>query len=176
MRHREVRMRSFLDLAALVLLVCIVTPTTCVAADPTTAPAPRDPAEVSAVLAKAPKMTDNPKPIHVMLIAGPKDHGPGQHDYPAFQKSWSVLLAKAPNTKVSTAWEWPTKEQWAGVDVAVCFLRAKWSKEQIEDIKALESRGGGVVSVHWAIAPDQGGLWDEHRALVGMNWKRIKYR
>lgn len=169
----EVIMRLILLCAALVLIWSgIIT----FAADPTTAPAPRDPAEVAAVLAKAPKVAGESTPIHVLIIAGPKDHGPGQHDYPAFQKSWPGLLGKAPNTKVSTAWEWPKPQQWDGVDVAVCYLRAKWSKEQIDDIKKLQSRGGGVVLVHWAIAPDQAGLWDEHRALVGMNWHRQKYR
>jgi type 1 glutamine amidotransferase len=146
------------------------------AADPTTAPAPRDRTEVDAVLAKAPKPSANPKPIHVLLIAGPKDHGPGEHDYPAFQKSWSALLGKAPATKVSTAWEWPKPQQWDGVDVAVCYLRTKWTKQQIEDIERLQSRGGGVVLVHWAIAPDQAGLFDEHKGIVGLTWRRNKYR
>jgi type 1 glutamine amidotransferase len=157
-------------------LVAFALVTAAHAAEPTTAPAPRDAAEVAAVMAKAPKPSAAPKPLHVLLIAGKKDHGPGEHDYPAFQKSWSALLPKSPNTKVSTAWEWPTAEQWKGVDVAVCFLRAKWAKDHIEDVKALQSRGGGVVLVHWAIAPDQGGHFDEHRALVGMNWRRLKYR
>src|SRR5215213_6929396 len=129
MCDEEVIMRLFPLLLTLSLfLMALLAPRPAHGAGPTTAPAPRDPAEVAAVLAKAPKPPENPKPIHVLLIAGPKDRGPGEHDYPAFQKSWSILLAKAPNTKVSTAWEWPTKEQWDGVDVAVCFLRAKWSK------------------------------------------------
>jgi type 1 glutamine amidotransferase len=161
---------------ALIALALLITSAAALAADPTTAPAPRDKAEVDAVLAKAPKVTFDPKPIHVLLIAGPKDHGPNEHDYPAFQKSWSALLAKAPATKVSTAWEWPKPQQWDGVDVAVCYLRTKWTKEQIDDVNKLQSRGGGVVLVHWAIAPDQAGHWDEHRALVGLNWRRVKYR
>ena len=145
-------------------------------ANPTTAPSPRPEAEVRAVLAKAPKPTAPPKPIHVLLIAGPKDHGPGEHDYPAFQKSWSVLLAKSAATTVSTAWEWPKPEQWAGVDVAVCYLRTKWTQQQIDDVKALQSRGGGVVLVHWAIAADGAGLYEQHKSIVGMTWLRTKYR
>jgi type 1 glutamine amidotransferase len=175
MRLQEVTMRFFLGCAVLSSLL-LMSPAPAMADGPTTAPAPRDPAEVAAVLAKAPKMSGPSQPIHLIIIAGPKDHGPGEHDYPAFQKSWPSLLGKAPNTKVSTAWEWPKPDQWEGVDVAVCYLRTKWTKEQINDIRKLQSRGGGVVLVHWAIAPDQGGLWDEHRALVGLNWKRLKYR
>src|SRR5215210_8774528 len=140
MPHREVRMRCFLASAAFALLTSMAASH---AADPTTAPAPRDPAHVAAVLAKAPKPSEHPKPIHVLIIAGPKDHGPGEHDYPAFQKSWPGLLGKAPNTQISTAWEWPQPEQWESVDVAVCYLRAKGTKEQIDDIKKLQSRGGG---------------------------------
>jgi type 1 glutamine amidotransferase len=146
------------------------------AADRTTAPSPRDKADVDAALANAPKPTSPPKPIHIMLIAGPKDHGPGEHDYPAFQKAWAPLLTKAPQTKVTTAWEWPTQEQWAGVDVAVCYLRTKWTQQQIDDVNTLQSRGGGVVLVHWAIAADGAGLYDAHKSIVGMTWPRTKYR
>jgi len=161
---------------AMILLLPMLLARTSFAANPTTTPAPRDKAEVNSVLAKAPKPTSPPKPIHVLLIAGPKDHGPGEHDYPAFQKAWAPLLGKAPETKVTTAWEWPTKEQWSGVDVAVCYLRTKWTQQQIDDVKALQSRGGGVVLVHWAIAADGAGLYDAHKSIVGMTWPRTKYR
>ena len=33
--------------------------------------------------------------VRVLLVAGPKDHGPGQHDYPAWQKAWLQLLPAA---------------------------------------------------------------------------------
>src|SRR3712207_5418701 len=67
----------------------------------------RSRAEVQAVLNQAPKAAADPRPLHVLLVAGPKDHGPGEHDYPARLRSWEPLVAKAPNVTVSTAWKWP---------------------------------------------------------------------
>ena len=56
-------------------------------------PKPRTVAEVNAVLAGAPNPPAKTRPIRVVLVAGPKDHGPGEHDYPAWQKAWAELLA-----------------------------------------------------------------------------------
>src|SRR5947209_19759079 len=69
-------------------------------------PEPRTLAEVKAVLAGAPAQVKT-RPIHVVLVAGKKDHGIGEHDYPAWQKVWQRLLAMAPDTEVSTPSEWP---------------------------------------------------------------------
>ena len=64
------------------------------------APAPRTKAEVGAVLCASTPAESGPveplKPFHVLLISGPKDHGPGEHDYPLWQKRWNQLLARAP--------------------------------------------------------------------------------
>ena len=57
-------------------------------------PKPRTVAEVNAVLAGAPNPPEKTRPIRVVLVAGPKDHGPGEHDYPAWQKAWAELLAR----------------------------------------------------------------------------------
>ena len=51
-------------------------------------PKPRTVAEVKAVLAGAPNPPEKTRPIHIVLVAGPKDHGVGEHDYPAWQKIW----------------------------------------------------------------------------------------
>src|SRR5688572_13054728 len=92
------------------------------------APPPRTRAEVEAVLAKAPRPDTNAplRPLHVLLVAGPKDHGPGEHDYPAWQRQWTALLARAPGVRVSTAFPWPKPEQWEGVDLAVFYLKTRW--------------------------------------------------
>ena len=58
-------------------------------------PKPRTLAEVNAVLAGAPNPPEKTRPIHILLVAGPKDHGIGEHDYPALQKAWPNLLAAA---------------------------------------------------------------------------------
>jgi putative heme-binding domain-containing protein len=48
-------------------------------------PKPRTVAEVHALLAGAPSSPEPTGPFRVVLVAGPKDHGPGEHDYPAWQ-------------------------------------------------------------------------------------------
>ena len=43
----------------------------------------------------------------VVLVAGRPSHGPGEHDYPAWQKVWKQLLEMAEDTRVTTALDWP---------------------------------------------------------------------
>src|SRR3954464_14898811 len=74
-------------------------------------PPPRTRAEVNAVLAGAPPVIMPLKPLHLVLVAGKKDHGRGEHDYPAWQKGWAGLVGSAEKVTVSTAWEWPSAEQ-----------------------------------------------------------------
>src|SRR6516164_5677287 len=81
-----------------------------------TPPTPRSLKEVKAVLAGAPE-TLKTRPIHVVLVAGKKDHGPGEHDYPAWQRVWQGLLAMAADTKVTTADDWPTADDFKTADV-----------------------------------------------------------
>jgi len=114
------------------------------------APKPRPRAEVEAVLAKAPKppAEGELKPLHIVLLADVKDHGPGQHDYPCWQKRWAPLLggkdaaqpgvqqvnlhgmprgdfatvaAGAPKVKITTAWKWPSDEQLATADLIAMY-------------------------------------------------------
>ena len=125
-------------------------------------PAPRDLAEVESILAQAPDVPDDQEVMHIVLLAGPKDHGPAgnnEHDYPLWQKCWKSLLsgqvedvpsrinlygdtaesgdrAGVPNVEVSTAWNWPSKEQLDTADVIVMFCAPKWNGETIEDLKS----------------------------------------
>ena len=140
------------------------------------APSPRTRAEVEAVLSKAPRLDESNRlrSLHVLLVAGPKDHGPGEHDYPAWQKQWAPLLAKAPGVRVSTAFPWPKPEQWEGVDVAVFYLKTRWDAGQLADIQRHQRRGGGVVAIHWAIGCDQD--WDNHAQHFGLSYKSASYR
>ena len=114
------------------------------------APALRSRAEVEAVLAQAPPAVSpgSLRPLHMVLVADKKDHGPGEHDYPLWQKRWRVLLggpeageatppqvnlyrpqagdakqaaAGAPKVKVATAWQWPSREQMQSADLIVMF-------------------------------------------------------
>ena len=114
-------------------------------------PGPRSLAEVNAVLAGAPNPPQPTRPIRVVLVAGPKDHGPGEHDYPAWQKAWSELLAAGEGVEVATAWEWPAQEELAKADVLVIYQHGDWNPRRAADVDAFLARGGGLVYIHWAI-------------------------
>ena len=129
-------------------------------------PPARTRAEVKAVLGPAEK--GKLKPLHIVLVAGPKDHGPGEHDYPAWQKAWLKLLAEAPKVKVTTAWEKPSAEDLKTADVLVLFKHFAWPKELNEPMAAFFARGGGMVVLHWAV--DGGDNGDEVAKYLGIYW------
>jgi type 1 glutamine amidotransferase len=114
-------------------------------------PAARSRAEVEKLLAGADETADSAKPLRVLLVAGPKDHGKGEHDYPAWQEVWSRLLGKAPNTEVKTAWMFPTAEEAEQADVMVFYQKGTWNDERAELVDNFLSRGGGLVIIHWAV-------------------------
>jgi type 1 glutamine amidotransferase len=137
-------------------------------------PKPRTTAEVQTVLANAPSPPQKTRPIRVVLVAGPKDHGPGEHDYPAWQTAWKELLSAAEKIEVATAWEWPANEEFQKADVMVFYQRGNWDAKRATDIDAYLERGGGLVYIHWAVDGR------EHAAdfakRIGLSASKIKYR
>jgi putative heme-binding domain-containing protein len=114
-------------------------------------PKPRTIAEVNAILAGAPSPPEKTRPIRVVLVAGAKDHGPGEHDYPAWLKAWSELLAAGDKIEVATAMGWPAKEEFQKADAMVFFQRGDWTAARAADIDAFLERGGGLTYIHWAV-------------------------
>ncbi|MCA9190536.1 MAG: ThuA domain-containing protein [Planctomycetales bacterium] len=90
-------------------------------------------------------------PRKVILVAGAKDHGPGEHDYPAWLKSWGQLLPAAEGLEIDTAMEWPTEKQMATADALIFFQRGSWTAIRAKQIEEFLERGGGLVYIHWAI-------------------------
>jgi putative heme-binding domain-containing protein len=129
-------------------------------------PAPRSPDELRAVLAGAPQPPEKTRKLKVVLVAGPKDHGPGEHDYPAWQKVWSELLAIDEQTEVSTAWEWPSAEQLAKADAFVFFQHGSFDAQRAKDTDALLARGAGLTFIHWAV--DGGKDSEAFAARIGL--------
>jgi type 1 glutamine amidotransferase len=140
------------------------------------APGPRSRAEVEGIMKKAPRSEAPLKALSILLVAGPKDHGAGEHDYPKWQKDWAPLMSKAENVKISTAFGWPQTSQWEGVDVAVFYMKGKWDTGQIADVKKLQDRGGGVVSIHWGIGCDQPQSREKHAERFGLSFPNASYR
>jgi putative heme-binding domain-containing protein len=120
-------------------------------------PKARTVAEVRTMLAGAPNPPGKTRLVHVLFVSGAKDHGIGEHDYPAFQKTWSELLAAAYDTQVSTASEWPTTKQFKETNVIVFFQHGDWNEKRAADIDAYLKRGGGLVYIHWAVDGQKGG-------------------
>lgn len=115
-------------------------------------PKPRTVAEVNAVLSGAPNPPEKTRPIRVVLVDGPKDHGLGEHDYPVWKKAWAELLSAADNIEVVTAHEWPAKEEFQKADAMVFYQFGDWNAARAADIDAFLERGGGVSYIHWAVA------------------------
>jgi len=115
------------------------------------APPRRTPADLTAALAGAPDKQGAGRPLRMVLVAGEKDHGVGEHDYPRWQKVWGRLIAMASHTEVETAWEWPSAGQWAAADAIVFFRKGDWSDERARDVDAFLNRSGGLSFLHWAI-------------------------
>jgi putative heme-binding domain-containing protein len=138
-------------------------------------PAPRTMAEVEAVLAGAPAEVAT-RPLHVVLVAGRKDHGPGEHDYPAWQNVWKYLLAMAEKTRVTTADTWPNKDDLASADVLVFYQQGTWTPERARDIDGFLARGGGLVYIHYAVDGGQDASGFAQR--IGLAWQggRSKFR
>lgn len=133
---------------------------------PLEAPPLRTPAEVAAVLADSEEVPEQLQPLKITLVSGPKDHGPGEHDYPAFQLQWGQLLAGAKNVEVDQAWEFPTDKQLVESDVLIFFQKGAWNDERAEKLDAWQRRGGGAVYIHWAVNGDDRA--DDFAQRIGM--------
>ena len=107
--------------------------------------------EVAEILADANELSNPLRPLNIVLVAGPKDHGLGEHDYPAWQKVWYELLASAQDVRVSTAVNWPSEEQFENADLVILYQKGTWDDRRAKDVDAFLARGGGLVLIHWAI-------------------------
>ena len=150
-------------------------------------------------MAEAPKVSEaDLRDLHIVLLASEKDHGLYEHDYPLWQKNWALLLGGeksdskatqvnmygpaikvnnkalktgAPKVTVTTAWEWPSQEQFQQADLIVAFSVVNWSSERNADLRAFLSRGGGLVITHMScVVADGVGLDDEVAGLIGLTW------
>jgi putative heme-binding domain-containing protein len=137
-------------------------------------PPPRSRAEVTALLAGASPAAAPPR--RLVLVAGPKDHGPGEHDYPAWQAAWGELLGVAEGVTVDVASPWPSAEQLATADGLVLFQRGEWTPSRAAGLDALLARGGGAVFIHYAGdgGADPAGL----ARRIGLAWEggRSRFR
>jgi len=116
------------------------------------APPPRPAAELERVRSGARPSTAAPRPLSIALVAGAKDHGPDEHDYPLWQARWSSLLALAEGVTVTQERDWPSAAALGSADVIVMYSsNPAWGQERAGELDAFLRRGGGLVLVHWAV-------------------------
>jgi type 1 glutamine amidotransferase len=112
----------------------------------------------------------------VLLVAGAKDHGPGEHDYPAWLTAWSELLRGADGVNVDTAMEWPTAEQIAAADTIAFFQKGSWNAERARAIDQHLSEGKGLVYIHWAVEAGADAPAFAQRIGLASNAAKLKFR
>jgi putative heme-binding domain-containing protein len=112
----------------------------------------------------------NHSPFTIVLVSGPKDHGPDEHDYPLWQQRWNTLLSLAEGVQISSADAWPSAEQLATADVLVLNNNNPgWSAARARELRAFQQRGGGLVFIHYAV--DGHGNVKELSDIIGLAWK-----
>jgi len=133
------------------------------------APPPRRRAEIDAAL-KGSSPVENPKPLRVVLAGGPKDHGPGEHDYPLWLRRWSALLATDASLAVETADGWPSARQLESADVIVMYSNNPgWDAAKAGELDRHLARGGGLVLIHYAVDGHQS--VDALASRIGLAWR-----
>jgi putative heme-binding domain-containing protein len=114
--------------------------------------------------------------LTIVLVASKQDHGPGQHDYPAWQGEWNKLLSKGTNVTVTNAWEWPSAEQFASADAIVFYYwNHNWSAERYAQVDAYLERGGGMALFHSATIADSEPEKLAERIGLAAQPKTVKY-
>jgi putative heme-binding domain-containing protein len=151
------------------LLTFLLTPLPSMPLDGTVPPFIRTRAEVEKVLAGSAPPAASLKQLRLVLVSGPKDHGPGEHDYPRWRETWAQLLALGEATIVSTASDWPSADDFRTADVIVFYQQGKWSPQRAADIDAYLARGGGLVYIHYAVdgGADPVGMAER----IGLAWR-----
>jgi type 1 glutamine amidotransferase len=133
-------------------------------------PPARRRSEVEEVLKAVKPSTLPHKKLNIVLSAGPKDHGPGEHDYPLWQRRWVKLLDLAENVTVSEVKGWPTPKQFEKADLIVFYSsNPGWSKDKVKELDAYLKRGGGLVYIHYAVEGRD--AVDALAERIGLAWK-----
>jgi putative heme-binding domain-containing protein len=115
--------------------------------------------------------------LRIVLVASEQDHGPGQHDYPAWQKSWHQLLGTVSGLTVEEAWLWPADDQFAAADVVVFyFWNHDWNDARYAQLDDFQARGGGIVVLHSATIEDRAPQKLAERIGLAAQPQTVKYR
>jgi putative heme-binding domain-containing protein len=109
--------------------------------------------EVRRVLGEIENRGSLAKKMRILLCAGPKDHGPDEHDYPLWLERWKTILSLSTNVVVSTSsGGFPSSDQLHAADVAVFYnANPGWDAAKAKALDEFHKRGGGVVYLHYGV-------------------------
>lgn len=109
-------------------------------------------------------------PLRVFVRAGPKSHGPGAHDHPAFLRDWVPLLNER-GLQAEGSLEFPTDAQLDRTDVLIihCDHGGNAKPEQQAAVEKFVKRGGGLVVIHAGCVGDANPEW--YSRLIGGSWR-----
>lgn len=89
------------------------------------------------------------RPLHILWLSGPEDHGGGEHDYIRIQETFLPLLARIPKITVEAAFGFPTQEQFDRADLLIQYLHLpELTDDQFAWYRSYVHRGGAVFSIH----------------------------
>jgi type 1 glutamine amidotransferase len=123
---------------------------------------------------------DAPAPLRVFLRCGPKTHGPGDHDHPAFARDWQPMLTQA-GMKVSVGdadakgvQTFPSDEELARTDVLVIHRQGggDFKPDEQTRVEKFARRGGGFVVIHAGAVAGKDASADFYKDLVGGSWRQ----
>jgi type 1 glutamine amidotransferase len=123
---------------------------------------------------------DAPAPLRVFLRCGPKTHGPGDHDHPAFARDWQPMLTQA-GMKVSVGdadakgvQTFPSDEELARTDVLVIHRQGggDFKPDERARVEKFAARGGSFVVIHAGAVAGNDASADFYKDLVGGSWRQ----
>jgi len=122
---------------------------------------------------------DAPAPLRVFLRCGPKTHGPGDHEHPAFARDWQPMLTQA-GMKVSVGdadgkgvQTFPSDEELARTDVLVIHRQGggDFKPDERARVEKFAARGGSFVVIHAGAVAGNDASADFYKDLVGGSWR-----
>jgi type 1 glutamine amidotransferase len=123
---------------------------------------------------------DAPAPLRVFIRCGPKTHGPGDHDHPAFARDWQPLLTAA-RMKVSVGdadakgvQTFPSDEELARTDVLIIHRQGGGDFKPDEQARVAKyaQRGGSFVVIHAGAVAGNNASADFYKDLIGGSWRQ----
>jgi type 1 glutamine amidotransferase len=123
---------------------------------------------------------DAPAPLRVFIRCGPKSHGPGDHDHPAFARDWQPILKQAGMVaSVGDADEkgvqtFPSDEELARTDVLVIHRQGggDFKPDERARVEKFAARGGSFVVIHAGAVAGNNASADFYKDLVGGSWRQ----